>query len=164
MGPQGLNIYMWASIRKCTQHKAGGHKYSPSGWQVPHPLYPSSSLIFFPGLQSIQPSDRAPTRWALLGGLAAALMPSDAPISPLAHLYIFSEESQEGMWELNTDLVTTQGRACWGLVACSFGNTAALEKSWSPISVETKIKVSQRQPEEKRDKIMHLCIGIWIQT
>lgn len=23
--------YMWASIRKCKQHKAGGHKYSPSG-------------------------------------------------------------------------------------------------------------------------------------
>lgn len=156
---QGINNIMWASIGKRTWHKADGHKDSPSGWRVPGPLHLSGSLRFFPSLHTIHTIRRGSQRRSALG----------RPHSPHApwcfHFLVLSPSpssvkrgSQEVMWELNTRLGYNT-RACWGLVACSFGNTAALEKSWSPISVETKIKINQRQPEEKRDKIMHLCMG-----
>lgn len=48
-------------------------------------------------------------------------------------------------------------RAFKGLVACSFGNRAALERSLSRISMKSKI--NHRQFSKEKDKIMHLPMG-----
>lgn len=72
--------------------------------------------------------------------------------------------SQEVMWELNTrrgynTIESIQRPGC-----LFFGNKATLQNSLNPVSLKTKIKINQRQPEKKRDKMVCLHVQVLAQT
>lgn len=143
---------MWTSFGRCKQHKADGCNDSPArvaSAKAPPPFW-LSPIFSRPAHHQCHQARRP--KWRDFGRSGSPHAPWRFHFPILHTFHIFSEEREPGSnvrTEHKTWLQRKKERARGGLVACSFGNTGVLEKSWSPVSVETQIKINQRQPEEK---------------